>query len=260
MFIDREKVKTAFYKYVCDYDINNVKIKLKLDHTYRVADMCDAISDDLELDAEDSDIAWISGMLHDIGRFEQLKRFNTFKDSISCDHAELSADILFKDGNIKLFTGDDRHNALIEKVIRLHNKYMLPEDLTERELMFANILRDADKIDILKVTCDTPRTEIYDLPEEAFKTASITPAVYDDVMSEHNVNRAHSATPIDSVVSHIAFVFGIVYEESLRQIKSQGYLEKIMSYESDNPETAESLATIRDKVHKYIERRLSEND
>ncbi len=34
MFINREQVKTNFYKYVCDYDISDVKIKLKLDHTY----------------------------------------------------------------------------------------------------------------------------------------------------------------------------------------------------------------------------------
>ncbi len=257
MNINREQVKSAFYNYVCDYDINNIKIKLKLDHTYRVADMCDAISNDIHLSQEDRDIAWLSGMLHDIGRFEQLKKYNTFKDSISCDHAELSADILFKDGNISLFTDDNKYNDLLDKVIRLHNKYLLPEDLSERELLFANLLRDADKIDILKVTCDTPRTEIYDLPEEAFTSAAITPAVYDDVMAEHNVNREHSATPVDSIIGHIAFIYGIVFKESLRQIKSQGYLSQIMSFESDNPETVEKLETIREKVNAYIERRLN---
>lgn len=33
-------------------------------------------------------------MLHDIGRFEQIRCFGTFNDGMSVDHAELGADIL----------------------------------------------------------------------------------------------------------------------------------------------------------------------
>ena len=37
MTIDRKKVKNVFKKYTDNYDISDEKIKLKVDHTYRVA-------------------------------------------------------------------------------------------------------------------------------------------------------------------------------------------------------------------------------
>ena len=115
--IDRMHVKEAFKAYVSDYDLSDVKVKLKVDHTYRVAAMCDAITEDLGLSAADRDLAWLSGMLHDIGRFEQLRQYHTFQDRLSCNHAMLSADILFHDGKLRLFVRDAEEDelALLEK-------------------------------------------------------------------------------------------------------------------------------------------------
>nr|MCR4902705.1 HD domain-containing protein [Butyrivibrio sp.] len=95
MNINREQVKKIFADYTADYDINDVKVRLKVDHTYRVAELCDKIAQSLYLSKEDTDLAWLLGMLHDIGRFEQLRRYNTFIDAVSVNHAALSADILF---------------------------------------------------------------------------------------------------------------------------------------------------------------------
>ena len=106
MHINKEHVLSAFDRYTSAYDVTDVKVKLKIDHTYRVAELCDRISDSLHLSHEDRDIAWLSGMLHDIGRFEQLRRYHTFMDKISCNHAALSAEVLFSDGNIRMFTED----------------------------------------------------------------------------------------------------------------------------------------------------------
>lgn len=41
MKIDREQVKNTFRKYTNDYDSTNVKVKLKIAHTYRVAGLCE---------------------------------------------------------------------------------------------------------------------------------------------------------------------------------------------------------------------------
>lgn len=256
--IDRMHVREAFKAYVSDYDLSDVKVKLKVDHTYRVAAMCDAITKDLGLSAADRDRAWLSGMLHDIGRFEQLRQYHTFQDRLSCDHAMLSADILFLDGKIRLFADgiDEVDSALLEKTIRLHNVYQLPDDLSERDYRFATILRDADKIDILRVNCETPRTEIYDLPEEAFRTSSVSEHVYEDVMHARNVDRAYSKTGIDFMIGHMAFVFGLVYNESFRQVRAQGYLDQMMSFQSDNADTSAKLKDIRQAIHQYIDIRL----
>ena len=54
-------------------------IILKKEHTYRVANLSEkiarSISDIYDLSEGDVDLAWIIGMFHDIGRFEQVKRY-----------------------------------------------------------------------------------------------------------------------------------------------------------------------------------------
>ena len=89
MYIDKIKSKKVFNDYVEKYDTSNEKIKLKIDHTYRVSELCEKIASSLEMTNEEIDIAWLTGLIHDIGRFEQVRRYGTFNDSKSIDHARL---------------------------------------------------------------------------------------------------------------------------------------------------------------------------
>ena len=74
MKIDREHVKNTFRKYTNAYDSTNVKVKLKIEHTYRVAELCERIALSENLPIEEVELAWLLGMLHDVGRFEQVRR------------------------------------------------------------------------------------------------------------------------------------------------------------------------------------------
>lgn len=47
MIIDRERVKNTFAEYTSGYNATDPKIKLKIDHTYRVAELCELIAKDL---------------------------------------------------------------------------------------------------------------------------------------------------------------------------------------------------------------------
>ena len=263
--IYRKKVEESFKNYVSNYDLTDVKVKLKVDHTFRVAALCDLIADELGLKEYDKDLAWLLGMLHDIGRFEQLRHFHTFRDALSVNHAELSADILFRDGLIGNFLeiiSKDTHESgrddfqLIEKAIRLHNVYQLPDDLTEREYRFATILRDADKIDILRVNVETPRKEIYSVAEEVFLKSPVTDAVYEKILQCQNLHRNWMKTPADLLLGHISFVFGLVYPVSVRLMKEQGYLEKVLQFPSQNEETKQRFSEMRKVVHGYMEERI----
>lgn len=94
MKLDRDKAGKAFGNYVAQYNAKDEKVKLKIDHTYRVAALCEQIAQSISLSSDDVDIAWFSGLLHDVGRFEQLRRFGTFNDAQSIDHAMYGAEIL----------------------------------------------------------------------------------------------------------------------------------------------------------------------
>ena len=77
MIIDRERVKNTFAEYTSGYNTTDPKIKLKIDHTYRVAELCELIARDLKLDEYETDVAWLTGMLHDVGRFEHIYNVTT---------------------------------------------------------------------------------------------------------------------------------------------------------------------------------------
>lgn len=255
MNIDKKHVEETFAEYTSNYNPTDPKIKLKIDHTYRVAGFCYEIAESIGLSEEDRDVAWLTGMLHDLGRFEQIKRYGTFNDSKSIDHAKLSADLLFEEhlaNNYVLDFENDAMRPTIELAIRSHSAYRIPEGLTDREKMFCDILRDADKIDIFRVNIDTPVEEIYNVSTEEIKNSKVSDAVMKCFDEEHAVLRSLKETAIDNLVAHIALTFELVYPKSRQLVWAQGYLEQIMNYESDNEITKGQLEYIRDKMHKFL--------
>ena len=261
--INREEVEQSFRNYTAAYDLGDAKVKLKVEHTFRVAALCDVITDSLGMAGYDKDLAWLLGILHDIGRFEQVRRYHTFRDALSVNHAELSADILFRDGLINSFINLEEGSThsddyfLTEKAIRLHNVFQLPDDMTDRELRFATVLRDADKLDILRVNVETPRIDIYNVPEDVFLEADITDAVYEAILQCKNLHRDMMKTPADLMLGHVSFVFGLVYPVSVRLMKEQGCLETVLQFPSRNPRTRQRFVEIRRAVHEYMDKRLS---
>ena len=188
MKIDRAHVMAEFKNYTDDYDSTDEKVRLKIDHTYRVAELCERIARSEGMEEADIELAWLLGMLHDVGRFEQLRRYGTFIDAESIDHAQLGADILFgegdsKEGKIRDYVQGTEEDILIETAIRVHNRYRVPEDLPARTEKLSHILRDADKIDILKVNVEVPLEEIYNTTTEELRNAEVSEAVMRASMS-----------------------------------------------------------------------------
>ena len=277
--INRKNVINAFAEYVRNYDPSDEKIKLKIDHTYRVAGLCQRIAESLGLSEPDVDIAWLLGMLHDIGRFEQIRCFGTFNDVQSVDHAEFGADLLFKECLIRKFAegyyeecelarsgneeaeqiikNNEHHNkdtGLIEMAIRQHNKYRVKEDLTERQRMFCDILRDADKVDIFKVNADIHMEIIYDVTTEELKNGVITKEVLESFYKKETVLKSVRRSAVDNIVGHISLLFELVYKESYRQAKEQGYVYKLLDFKSDVPEVNAEF----DDMRKYVDEFLME--
>ena len=74
--IDLEKAKRFYKEYISNYNPENSKIALKIAHIFRTEEKARKIAINLELPEEDVILAELIGMLHDIGRFEQLKQYN----------------------------------------------------------------------------------------------------------------------------------------------------------------------------------------
>ena len=251
--INRQVVKQVFSEYVENYNSKDEKIKLKIDHTYRVSELCEQIAISNSLNEEDVDIAWLTGMLHDIGRFEQIRRFGTFDDQKSVDHAELGIKILFDEDHIRDYVSEDIYDNEVYKAIKYHSSFELPKDLTKREQIFSNILRDADKIDILKVNIDTPTEQIYNVTTEELKNAQITPEVMEQFRRHNTILKSLRKTPVDHICGHIALVFGLYYPVSKEIVREQGYLDKLLGFDTDNSKTKEQFRELKTIMTTYLE-------
>lgn len=253
MKIDRQKALNAFREYTAHYDVSDEKVKLKIDHTYRVCGLCQQIATQSGFDENDIELAWLTGLLHDVGRFEQLKRYGTFIDAQSIDHAEFGADILFQEGKIRDYIEDASEDELLEKAVRCHSAYRVPANYTAREKKFAHLLRDADKIDILKVNIIVPIEEIYNVTTYDLKHCKVTEEVMQAFFEEHAVLRSLKKTPVDHLVGHISLVYELVYPISRKLVYEQGYLNKLMDFQSELSETNAQFAKIREKMAAYMD-------
>ena len=91
--MDYNRAKEVFEQYLDGYDRENDKVRLKIIHTYGVVDQSTELAKRLKLSAEDTDLARLIALLHDIGRFEQLKRFDSFLPD-TMDHAAYGVHVL----------------------------------------------------------------------------------------------------------------------------------------------------------------------
>ena len=255
----KRKAKEWFASYTADYDMEDPKIALKAVHTYHVAELCQTIAESMALNEVECMAAWLSGLLHDVGRFEQIRRFNTFSDADSIDHALLSTEILFGTkedascGRIRQVILDPSWDIYLYKAIKYHSAYRLPPDLSEMEKTYCQILRDEEKIDIFRVNLETPMEDIYNTTTETLKQAEVTSEVLQAFKERHAVLRALKKTPVDNVVGHISLYYELVYPKSRQIALSQGYLLRLAEFASENERTRKVFEDIRTQLQEDIE-------
>lgn len=214
----------AFKNYAANFDTSNISIALKISHTFRVAEISEKIAATIQ--GIDSGLAWLLGLLHDVGRFEQVTKFGTFKDSFSIDHAELGADILFRENLINEFSYEGSVNnwqEITETAIRVHNKLKIPAGLPEATKIYSNILRDADKTDIFRVLTEPP----YD--KRDLESLSVRDEILRCVREHHCVPRAAiEVNALEALTAQCSMAFEIVYPETKKIILAQGFLKKLL--------------------------------
>ena len=255
--IDIECAKDIMREYIDGYDSNNPRIALKKAHIFRVTDFAEQIAINLksnpqdagmELADEDVRLATLIGLLHDIGRFEQLKRFDSFIDSQTVDHAKLGIEVLTDNNNelLRKFCPDEKYHEIILTAIGNHNKFKIDNSITEiRMLTHCKIIRDADKLDILNLL----RFESF---ETLFKKTEIiqepiSKQALKDFLDGKEIIRSIMKTDMDDWVGNIGYAYDIYYPISYKILKEKNYINDII----DRTPT-EEMEEIREKINTYI--------
>ena len=237
--IDRNRARAAFDTYVAAYDAANPRIALKVEHTLRVMELCERIARETGFTPAGVDLAWLCGMLHDIGRFEQLRRWDTFSDSASTSHAALGVEVLFGNEDHGSGTGatgiihrfidsNDELEEVIRAAVGFHSDYRLPEDLDVRTRALCDVVRDADKLDILRVASTDTVETVLNATEDELLVSAVSPAIEDAFFEHRTACYSERITPVDYLVNLACFAYELVYPASLEIADEQEYLYRAL--------------------------------
>lgn len=206
-----------------------MNFRIKKEHSVRVAEIALLLSEKLEWTEEEMQIAYIVGLLHDIGRFSQLIDFDTFHDEKSVDHAESAVKILKTSNFFEVLNISNKE--LVFAAILNHNKFKIQDGLTGQELLHSKLLRDADKIDILRVITEyyTQRkgTANHTLSWELQKGTTVSSAVAKEVLAGKMVSKKNVVSEMDVKIMQLSWVYDLNFRPTFEYLLKNRYLENV---------------------------------
>lgn len=225
--MDFDKCRREFDKYTNNFDMNNDMINRKYYHTYRVVEYSEQISKAENLSENDINFAKVCALLHDIARFPQAMEYGTFNDYKSFDHGNRACEILLENDYISNYLDDEEDKNICLKVVKNHNKFIVEDDLTERELYFTKLVRDSDKIDIINVQ----QNIVNDGEKEIYAP------ILEAVRNKH-LYKIEPKIPIPNIVSkilmQICFIFDLNFKKSFEIIKDKKIIERKITILREN--------------------------
>ena len=219
-------------------------ITLKIEHTHHVRREIRELAESVKLDSGAKRLAEAIALLHDVGRFAQYRRYRTFSDLDSEDHGELGKRTILEHG--VLSATDEHTRNLILHAVSSHNKMRpIPHPLPEYRL-FAGLLRDADKLDILRIVVahyeNRDATEEGDLGLGLSRDPEISAAVLQSFLSGRMVRFEHVTTLDDLKILQIGWIYDLNFALTLRKIEQRNYLGRILQ---TLPQTAATVQICR---------------
>lgn len=259
ILIDILEAKKVFKEYISNYDINEPRINIKIIHMFHVAENSRQIAKSLGLSKEEQNLAELIGLLHDIGRFEQVRLYNTFSDKISIDHGQKGVEVLFGDKLIRKFIQDETNDSIIYKAINNHNKYEIEKGLSEREMLHCKIIRDADNIDIFRAVLDTRQRieEFGHIGCEDISKEILSVEFFEEFKKEKLLMYDKAKSDMDIMVAIIAHIYTVNFKESLQIMKENDYINKFVKrLNCQDMYTKEKMNEIVTISMNYINRRI----
>lgn len=259
--IDIEKAKIAFKDFLDEYeDKSDLGFELKIVHTYHVAENAKEIAEKLNLSKEDIKLAELIGLLHDVGRFEELKITKEL-NSVKFDHAGHGSKMLFEKGMVRKFIEDNQYDNIIKRAIENHSKLEIEKDLDERTLLHSKIIRDADKIDNYRVKKDEKVEAIFPKRvnrKEDMEESKLSDKVYNTILDKKCVDIHDRVTPLDFWVCILAFTFDLNFDVSYKIVKENDYINVLVDrFKYSDSETKNRMEKVRKIINRYINEKVN---
>jgi len=233
----------------------NVHVQMKQEHTRRTCTEILDLGEQLALDDRQKQIAEMVALFHDVGRFPQFAQYRTFDDNRSIDHSHLGVEVLRREGVLEVLRREERQ--WVETAIEHHGRKALPPHLNGHALLFAKLIRDADKLDIYRIAIRLSRQYRADpagfpweleLPDEPRYSANVFEAVMTGKLIDHTMMR----TLNDKMLCKLSWVYDMNFAAALARLREQRSLEQILGFLPATPE----IERLRERVLTYVDARI----
>lgn len=249
--------EASFDRYASEFIVNDPimieQYKLKILHTKKVIANAEVIGRQNSC-FQNKNIfraLLLSALYHDIGRFEQLKQYRTFSDALSCNHGQLGVKILHR---LNLLKEEKKEVQKIVTVsVCLHNKFILPSAVKGDAKNVLLAIRDADKLDILRVLeghlgkgATPDSTVVMHLRDERGKHS---PIMLDNMEKNNEVSFKHMRYVNDFRLLLCHWVGEFNYSTTKKILKKNNHLIPII-------EGIEGLPDVQKKALAYVHKVL----
>lgn len=226
----------------------DLPLTVKIEHTNRVCENIVQLARAIDLSDDRIRLAEVIGLFHDIGRFEQYRRYSTFNDLKSTNHAALGIEVL-KENKILNFLPFDEMTVIID-AIRFHNAPALPTNKPPESLIFMRLIRDADKLDIWKVFADYSRRPNVNpaltqhLPDLPTWDENIVRAIADKRMAELKDMKSLN----DFKLLQLSWVFDLNFRQTFVEAYQRGDLATISRTLPDDEVIGLAISTVMEQL------------
>lgn len=249
-----DKYMKSFYE-----DDENVMlgIKTKETHTGYVTSYARELAMHLQLAEHDVLLAELVGLFHDVGRFRQWKLYRTFSDALSEDHANLGLKVIVELPFFRELSEDDRDVLLF--AIENHNKKNIAPAPTQKHLLFAKIIRDADKLDIFRVLepyLTGKKIQTFSKIPFEDENMMFAPGFIDKFVRGEQVDYNEIRTNNDRILVRLMWAYDINFAWTMLRIREKGYLPRVMEHLPQIEKVKRGYALLND----YVEKKCNSSD
>jgi hypothetical protein len=240
---------------------DNKNINLKVRHTSLVCENIVGIAKEEHLSDNDLMLAETAALFHDLGRFLQYSLYKTFRDSISVNHGKLGTDVLDKENMLRHLPLHERQ--LIMNTVRFHNSFEVPSFEDQRNVVFLQLIRDADKLDIWRIFA-----EYYENPEGEQASAvglglpdlpDCSKTVLSCLYEKKLATLSALKTLNDFKLMQLSWVYDLNFMHSFRLMAERDYIRKIADALPQTEEISEAVSIIKKFVHEKAGLKLIES-
>lgn len=244
--MDINKIKAEFKKIYKTYDTRNLGIIIKYYHSLRVMDLSRLIAKYNSFNDNDAEIAAVVWLLHDYARFAQWTKYRTFSDLKSIDHGDVGVSMLFDNDEIDKYTLNKENYDEIYDAIKYHNKFEVPENLSEHNKLLCKVIRDADKLDIFYL-----KSINKNLLEEDGQP--ISAKMENDFFNNRQLKLVDAKSKDDLILLCLAMVFDLNFDYSFEYLLDRNLIWRMY----DNIVEKERFKKYFDYIDKYIHERVN---